>query len=40
LLAGAGAFEQAVHSLTAAIHLLTTRAAPGSPPLSKKGRAA
>jgi hypothetical protein len=29
-LAGAGAFEQAVHSLTAAIHLLTTRA--GAPP--------
>lgn len=26
-LAGAGSFEQAVHSLTAAIHLLTTRAA-------------
>jgi len=26
-LAGAGAFEQAVHSLTAAIHLLTTRSA-------------
>ncbi len=28
-LAGAGAFEQAVHSLTAAIHLLTTRSVPG-----------
>jgi biopolymer transport protein ExbB/TolQ len=27
-LAGAGAFEQAVHSLTAAVHLLTARAAP------------
>jgi hypothetical protein len=27
-LAGAGAFEQAVHSLTAAIHLLTARAVP------------
>jgi hypothetical protein len=27
-LAGAGAFEQAVHSLTAAIHLLTARAGP------------
>jgi biopolymer transport protein ExbB/TolQ len=35
-LAGAGAFEQAVHSLTAAIHLLTARAgavpAAGAPP--------
>jgi biopolymer transport protein ExbB/TolQ len=30
-LAGAGSFEQAVHSLTAAIHLLTTRAAAGLP---------
>ena len=29
-LAGAGAFEQAVHSLTAAIHLLTTRTAPAA----------
>lgn len=29
-LAGAGTFEQAVHSLTAAIHLLTARAAPTS----------
>jgi hypothetical protein len=27
-LAGAGTFEQALHSLTAAIHLLTARAAP------------
>jgi len=27
-LAGAGAFEQAVNSLTAAIHLLTARAGP------------
>lgn len=32
-LAGAGAFEQAVHSLTAAIHLLTARAAP---PIAKR----
>jgi biopolymer transport protein ExbB/TolQ len=39
-LAGAGAFEQAVHSLTAAIHLLTTRAAASSPPFSEKGRSA
>jgi biopolymer transport protein ExbB/TolQ len=30
-LAGAGAFDQAVHSLTAAIHLLTARASPLSP---------
>jgi hypothetical protein len=30
-LAGAGAFEQAVHSLTAAIHLLTTRSAGALP---------
>jgi len=29
-LAGAGAFEQAVHSLTAAIHLLTARVTPGA----------
>jgi biopolymer transport protein ExbB/TolQ len=36
-LAGAGAFEQAVHSLTAAIHLLTTRMAAGAP-LSEAGR--
>jgi biopolymer transport protein ExbB/TolQ len=33
-LSGAGSFEQAVHSLTAAIHLLTARAA--APPLSVK----
>jgi biopolymer transport protein ExbB/TolQ len=32
LLAGAGAFDQAVSSLTAAIHLLTARVAPGSAP--------
>ncbi len=33
-LAGAGAFEEAIHSLTAAIHLLTARAgvATGGPP--------
>jgi len=30
-LAGAGAFEEAVQSLTAAIHLLTTRVVPGAP---------
>jgi hypothetical protein len=30
-LAGAGAFEQAVHSLTAAIHLLTSRVMPPAP---------
>jgi hypothetical protein len=34
-LAGAGAFEQAVHSLTAAIHLLTTRS--GGPSLGDDG---
>ncbi len=37
-LAGAGAFEQAVHSLTAAIHLLTARAAP--PAAKRPGSAA
>jgi hypothetical protein len=38
-LAGAGTFEQAVHSLTAAIHLLTARATapPPHPTLSPKG---
>jgi biopolymer transport protein ExbB/TolQ len=30
-LAGAGSFEEAVHSLTAAVHLLTARAAPAQP---------
>jgi biopolymer transport protein ExbB/TolQ len=42
-LAGAGAFEQAVHSLTAAIHLLTARAGAGGVPprvISKPGAAA
>jgi biopolymer transport protein ExbB/TolQ len=41
-LAGAGAFEQAVHSLTAAIHLLTARAGAAAPPriVSKPGAAA
>ncbi len=33
-LAGAGSFEEAVHSLTAAVHLLTARAAP--PPAVKR----
>jgi biopolymer transport protein ExbB/TolQ len=37
-LAGAGAFEQAVNSLTAAIHLLTARAGPLTHPLSPGGR--
>jgi hypothetical protein len=39
VLAGAGTLEQAVHSLTAAIHLLTARAAavPPSPPASRSG---
>ena len=36
-LAGAGAFEEAVQSLTAAIHLLTTRVGPQvAPRLSQK----
>ncbi len=39
-LAGAGAFEQAVHSLTAAIHLLTARSAAAPPRLAKPGAAA
>ena len=42
-IAGASAFEEAVHSLTAAVHLLTARAAgtpaPGSPRFSQ-GKAA
>jgi biopolymer transport protein ExbB/TolQ len=37
-LAGAGAFEQAVHSLTAAIHLLTTRWGPQWPGESNRPR--
>jgi biopolymer transport protein ExbB/TolQ len=36
----AGAFEQAVHSLTAAIHLLTTRGNPTSRPAARPGTAA
>jgi biopolymer transport protein ExbB/TolQ len=42
-LASAGNFEQAVHSLTAAVHLLTARAAGqtgGSPPTLRLGKAA
>jgi len=39
-LAGAGTFEQAVHSLTAAIHLLTARAAAPPPPRLASGKAA
>jgi hypothetical protein len=40
-LAGTGAFEQAVHSLAAAVHLLTARAGTvASPPRSQPGRAA
>jgi MotA/TolQ/ExbB proton channel family len=39
-LAGAGTFEQAVHSLTAAIHLLTARAAAPSPLRTQPGKAA
>jgi biopolymer transport protein ExbB/TolQ len=38
-LAGAGSFEQAVHTLTAAIHLLTARAA-APPPAARSGKAA
>src|SRR5262249_51980082 len=38
-LAGAGAFEQAVQSLTAAIHLLTARAA-ATPPTPRLARPA
>jgi flagellar capping protein FliD len=36
-LAGTGAFEQAVNSLTAAIHLLTARASSVTHPLSSGG---
>jgi biopolymer transport protein ExbB/TolQ len=36
-LAGAGAFEEAVHALTAAVHLLTTRT--GAPPLKSTAAA-
>ena len=40
-LAGTGAFEQAVHSLAAAVHLLTARAgAVAGPPRAQLGRAA
>jgi DNA anti-recombination protein RmuC len=39
-LAGAGSFEQAVHSLTAAIHLLTARTAATGPALRRPGVAA
>jgi biopolymer transport protein ExbB/TolQ len=38
-LAGAGSFEEAVHSLTAAVHLLTARAS-GAPPVKRPGVAA
>jgi biopolymer transport protein ExbB/TolQ len=37
-LAGAGAFEDAVQSLVAAIHLLTARGGPGQPAVSDAGR--
>jgi biopolymer transport protein ExbB/TolQ len=39
-LAGAGSFEEAVHSLTAAVHLLTVRAAVAPPPAKRPGVAA
>jgi hypothetical protein len=39
-LAGAGAFEQAVHSLTAAVHLLTARAGPPATGSNRLGAAA
>jgi biopolymer transport protein ExbB/TolQ len=40
-LAGAGSFEEAVHSLTAAVHLLTARAsAAPAPPIKRPGVAA
>jgi biopolymer transport protein ExbB/TolQ len=39
-LAGAGAFEEAVHSLTAAVHLLTSRASVPSPRIHQHGKAA
>jgi biopolymer transport protein ExbB/TolQ len=39
-LAGAGSFEEAVHSLTAAVHLLTARAAVAAPPAKRPGVAA
>ena len=39
-LAGAGTFEEAVQSLTAAIHLLTTRVVPGAPPARPGQKAA
>jgi hypothetical protein len=39
-LAGAGAFEEAVHSLTAAVHLLTARAGAPAQPVKRPGMAA
>jgi biopolymer transport protein ExbB/TolQ len=39
-LAGAGSFEEAVHSLTAAVHLLTVRATAVPPPVKRPGVAA
>jgi hypothetical protein len=39
-LANASAFEEAVHSLTAAVHLLTTRVGSPSPRLAQQGKAA
>jgi biopolymer transport protein ExbB/TolQ len=39
-LAGAGSFEEAVHSLTAAVHLLTARATIPAPPTKRPGVAA
>ena len=40
-LAGAGSFEEAVHSLTAAVHLLTARAAGAvAQPVKRPGVAA
>lgn len=39
-LADAGAFEEAVHSLTAAVHLLTARSGGGSGPRLSRGQAA
>jgi biopolymer transport protein ExbB/TolQ len=35
-LAGAGSFEQAIHSLTAAIHLMTARASSGTVPVAAR----
>jgi hypothetical protein len=39
-LAGTGAFEEAVHSLTAAVHLLTMRAGAPAQPVKRPGMAA